>query len=300
LKKRNKKLLIFGGVAGPIATHLIEQKFFGFFSKRNCFLLLLRGSTTLITETLHADGIFELAIDHPPVNAFSIALLQELSARIESLRDRPEVRVAVLRAEGRGFCAGGDVKEVETLSGFEGILGQSAGSMRLSLAVLQCAVPVVCGVHSYCVGVGVLIAGSADVLVASRDTRFVLAEIDNGATAGAVQALKLMPEKRVRAAMMTADPVLAQELYSLGTVYRLVEAHNEVATAARLVAARIAGKNPEAMRRLKASLNNTTKAHELITLYRAEMSYTYELNIMGDASTGRNAFIEGKRESYTR
>jgi enoyl-CoA hydratase len=83
-------------------------------------------------------------------------------------------------------------------------------------------------------------------------------------------------------------------------VYKLVEAHPEVAAAARSVAARIAGKSPEAMRRLKASLNNSTKAHELITLYRAEMSYTYELNIMGDASTGRSAFIEGKRESYTR
>ena len=52
------------------------------------------------------------------------------------------------------------------------------------------------------------------------------------------------------------------------------------------------------MRRLKLSLNNTTKAHELMTLYRAEMSYTYELNIMGVASAGRTAFIDGKRASY--
>jgi enoyl-CoA hydratase len=252
----------------------------------------------LFNATLHGDGTLELVIDRPKVNAFSIGLLHELAARIESLRDAADVRVVVLRAEGRGFCGGGDVKEVESLRGFEGILGQSAGSMRLSLAVLQCAVPVVCGVHGYCVGVGVLVAGAADVLVASRDTRFVLAEIDNGATAGAVQALKLMPEKRVRAAMMTADPVLAQELHGFGTVYQLVESHEEVAAAARAVAARIAGKSGEAMRRLKASLNNSTKAHELVTLYRAEMSYTYELNIMGEASAGRSAFIEGKREGY--
>jgi enoyl-CoA hydratase len=138
------------------------------------------------------------------------------------------------------------------------------------------------------------------VLVASRDTRFVLAEIDNGATAGGVQALKLMPEKRVRAAMMTAEPVLAQELHALGSVYRLVEAHEEVAAAALAVAATIAAKSPQAMRRLKASLNNTTKANELLTLYRAEMSYTYELNIMGEASAGRTAFIKGERESYAR
>jgi len=254
----------------------------------------------MFSETMHADGTLELVIDRPPVNAFSIGLLRDLARRIERVKDEPEVAVIVLRAGGRGFCGGGDVKEVDGLSGFEGILGQSAGSMGLSLAVLDCAVPVVCGIHAYCVGVGVLVAGSADVLVASRDTRFVLAEIDNGATAGAVQALKLMPEKRVRAAMMTADPVLAQELHALGTVYRLVDDHDAVAAEALAVAGRIAGKNPEAMRRLKMSLNNSTKAHELRTLYRAEMSYTYELNIRGDASAGRAAFIEGKRESYTR
>jgi enoyl-CoA hydratase len=252
----------------------------------------------VFTEHLREDGVLELSVDRPPVNAFSIGLLQELSARIEAVRDQPEVRALLLRGDGRGFCGGGDVKEVEALDGFQGILGQSAGSLRLSLAVLQCAVPVICGVHAYCVGVGVLVAGSADVLVASRDTRFVLAEIDNGATAGAVQALKLMPEKRVRAAMMTAEPVLAQELHALGTIYRLVDAHDDVAEGARAVAARIAAKSPEAMRRLKLSLNNSTGAHELMTLYRAEMSYTYELNIMGVASDGRSAFIEGKRASY--
>jgi len=252
----------------------------------------------MFSDTLHADGTLELVIDRPPVNAFDIALLRDLAARIERVKDEPEVAVIVLRAEGRGFCGGGDVKEVEGLDGFEGILGQSAGSMGLSLAVLDCAVPVVCGIHAYCVGVGVLVAGSADVLVASRDTRFVLAEIDNGATAGAVQALKLMPEKRVRAAMMTADPVLAQELHALGSIYRLVDGPGDVAAEARAVAGRIAGKNPEAMRRLKMSLNNSTKAHELRTLYRAEMSYTYELNIRGDASAARSAFIDGKRGSY--
>jgi enoyl-CoA hydratase len=252
----------------------------------------------VFTEQLHDDGVLELVIDRPPVNAYSIGFLHELAARFERVKDEADVRAIVLRAAGRGFCGGGDVKEVEGLQGFEGILGHSSGSLRLSLAMLNCPVPVIAGVHAYCVGIGVLVAGAADMLVASRDTRFVLAEIDNGATAGGVQALKLMPEKRVRAAMMTAEPVLAQELLALGSVYRLVETAEEVAAAALALGAQVAAKSPEAMRRLKLSLNNTTRAHELTTLYRAEMSYTYELNIMGVASEGRSAFIDKKRTSY--
>ncbi len=252
----------------------------------------------MFTEQLHGDGVLELVIDRPPVNAYSIGFLHALAARIEAVKDETDVRAIVLRAAGRGFCGGGDVKEVEELQGFEGILGHASGSLRLSLAMLNCPAPVIAGVHAYCVGIGVLVAGAVDMLVASRDTRFVLAEIDNGATAGGVQALKLMPEKRVRAAMMTAEPVLAQELHALGSIYRLVEAGDEVAGAALALGAKVAAKSPEAMRRLKLSLNNTTKAHELTTLYRAEMSYTYELNIMGVASEGRSAFIDKKRTSY--
>jgi enoyl-CoA hydratase len=252
----------------------------------------------VLNEILHDNGVLELVIDRPPVNAFGLGFIAALAERIEGVKDRPDVRAVLLRADGKGFCGGGDVKEVERLAGFEGILGHAAGSLRVSLALLQCAVPVIAGIHGYCVGIGVLVAGAADMIVASRGTRFVLAEIDNGATAGGVQALKLMPEKRVRAAMMTAEPVLAEELHMLGGVYRLVEADGEVAAAAAAVAARVAGKHPEAMRRLKASLNNTTRASELTTLFRAEMSYTYELNIMGVASEGRAAFIDKSRGGY--
>src|SRR2546430_10015979 len=64
---------------------------------------------------------------------------------------------------------GGDVKEVERLPDFEGILGQASGSQQASLAVAECAAPVVVAVHGYCIGVGVLIVGTADVVVARSE-----------------------------------------------------------------------------------------------------------------------------------
>ncbi|MFX4443188.1 hypothetical protein ABTA64_19520, partial [Acinetobacter baumannii] len=88
-----------------------------------------------------------------------------------------------------------------------------------------------------------------------------LSEIDNGATSGAVQALKLMPEKRVRAAMMTGEPILAEELHALGTLHSLADDAEATAAAGRALAARVAAKNPAAMRRLKQSLNHSAHAH---------------------------------------
>ena len=245
----------------------------------------------------HGNGVVELVVQRPPVNAFSIGLLETLAETVSRVGASPKTRVIVLRADGRGFCGGGDVKEAEALPDFGGILGQAHGSLAASLAILDCPVPVVCAVHGYCIGVGVLLAGCADIIVAAEDSSFVLAEVDNGATAGGVMALRLMPDKRVRAAMMTAEPVTAAELYRYGTIHQVV-ASDRAAETALTLAGTIAAKDAASIRRLKRSLRHSSRSADLEAAYRAELSYTYELNMMGQASAGRTAFIDGTRSGY--
>lgn len=245
-----------------------------------------------LKECQHDDGVLELVLEHPPVNAFTIADLHTLAARLRAIDDQPDVRCVVLRAEGRGFCAGGDVKEVQALPGFEGILGQASGSQQASLAIAECAAPVIVAVHGYCIGVGVLLVGTADIVVAAIGTSFVLAEVDAGAPSGGAQALGLLPAKRLRAAMLTAEPVDAAELHAHGAIYRLVES-DAVLSTAFAVAQVIASKSPAVVRRLKLSLNASSGVDNLRTRYRQELSYTYELNLMGEAHERRRSLLDG-------
>lgn len=248
---------------------------------------------------IHAigDGIREIVINQPPVNAFSIGLLRDITHAVIAAGEDPSVRCIVLRAEGRGFSAGGDVKEVEALEGFEGILGHAEWSLKISLALMECPVPIVCAIHGYCIGIGALTAAAADILIAAKDTRLVLAEIDNGATTGAVHALRLMPEMRARAAMITAEPVTVEELHAFGSVLKIVEVEELVAEV-RELAAQIARKPRAAIVRMKQSFNNSSRLEQFRTLYRAELAYTYELNLIGVASAGRQDFIGKRREAY--
>src|SRR5271156_1637660 len=186
-----------------------------------------------ITEAVHDNGVAELVVENPPVNAFSIADLMRLTTLLRGYETRDEVRAVVLRSQGKGFCGGGDLKEVQGLPGFKGILGQARGSQDTSLAIADCAAPVIGCVHNYCVGLGVLLAGTCDVLIGAADTRFVLAEVDNGATTGGVQALGLLPERRVRSAMFTCEPVDISELAAYGSVYRVEPTPAAAAAAAR-------------------------------------------------------------------
>ncbi len=250
----------------------------------------------MISEHMDAAGIAELVLDAPPVNALNTKDIATLAGRLRSYAGDERVRVVVLRGAGRGFCGGGDVKEVQSLPGFEGILGQTHGSMDLTTAIAECAVPVIGVVHGFCVGLGVLVAGVCDVLLAAPGTPFVLAEADNGAASGIIQAIGLMPEKRLRAALFTAEPVLAEELHHFGSVLRLVEP-DDLVDAARQLAATIAGKSPAVIRALKAATDDSV-GRDIRSVYRRELAYTLDLNLRGEAQGLRDDFVSGRRGSY--
>lgn len=250
----------------------------------------------MIREQVDDRGVVELVIDNPPVNAYNLADIATLVEHLRGYAADERVKVVILRGAGRGFCGGGDVKEVQDLPRFEGILGQTRGSLDLTLAIAECPVPVIGAIHGYCIGLGVLVAGVCDILLAAPDTPFVLAEADNGATSGVVQAIGLMPDKRLRAAMFTCEPVAAAELHAHGSVLRLVPA-DELPAAARAVATTIASKRTAVIRGLKASMAGSI-GRDIRTAYRQELSYTFELNISGEAHDARDDFVRGRRPGY--
>jgi enoyl-CoA hydratase len=249
-----------------------------------------------IHQRLSDTGVLEIVLDIPPVNAIDIGSLNELIGILDGIESRDEVRAVLLRGEGRGFVGGGDVKEVQRLPGHEGILGQAHGSGAASVALHECAVPVVAAVHNYCIGLGVLLAGSCDVVLASTGTVFVLSEVDNGATGGAIQAIGLMPDKRLRAAMFTCEPVPAEELHGYGSILQVVP-EGELVPAARAVAEKIATKPPRVVRAAKKAINGSV-GRRIHDLYRQELSYTYELNLTNEAHDARETFVSGERKGY--
>src|SRR3546814_6626980 len=105
------------------------------------------GFTTTIT-----DGIAELVINRPPVNALDDAGWHALADEIERLGSDPSARVIVLRAEGRGFCAGVDIKELDAHP--ERIVSVNAGNYRSFRAVHRNALPVIVAVHGFVLGCG--------------------------------------------------------------------------------------------------------------------------------------------------
>ena len=87
-------------------------------------------------------------------------------------RDK-NVRVVVLRAEGRGFNAGVDIKEMQNTQGFDALIGANKGCYAAFAAVYDCPVPVITAVAGFCVGGGIGLVGNSDIIIASDDASFV-------------------------------------------------------------------------------------------------------------------------------
>src|ERR1051325_993214 len=143
--------------------------------------------------SLVADGIAEVVMDNPPVNALTVAGWFELAGVVRALgRDR-DVRVVVLRAEGKGFNAGVDIKEMQATEGFDTLIGANRGCFAAFAAIYECKVPVIAAVNGYCLCGGVGLVGNADVIVASDDATFGLPEVDRGALGAATHLSRLVP-----------------------------------------------------------------------------------------------------------
>jgi enoyl-CoA hydratase len=241
-----------------------------------------------VSSTVSADGIAEVVVDHPPVNALPVAGWFELAQTIRDLGVQQATRVVVLRAEGRGFNAGVDIKEFQRDTGFTALVGANRGCYAAFAAVYDCPVPVISAVHGFCLGGGIGLVGNSDVIVASDDATFGLPEVDRGALGAATHLSRLVPQHLMRSMVYTSATATAAQLHAFGSVLRVVP-KAELRDAALEVAGQIASKDPTVIRAAKESLNGIDQM-DVHRSYRYEQGFTFELNLTGVADKVRESF----------
>ena len=242
---------------------------------------------------VHLDrgAVAEVVIDFPPVNALPAAGWLAVAELVTEAGADPATRAVVLAAEGRGFCAGVDIKEMQRGPGHEVLLAANRGCAAAFAAVYDCPVPVIAAVHGFCLGGGIGLVGNADLIEAADDATFGLPEVDRGALGAATHLARLVPPQLMRAMVYTCRPVTAADLHRFGTVHEVVPAGRQRA-AARAVAEEIAAKDPVVIRRAKEALNGIDPV-DVKRSYRFEQGFTFELNLNGAGDRARQKFVDG-------
>lgn len=232
-------------------------------------------------------GISLVTVDFPPVNALPVHGWCELADAVRAAGRDPAVRCVVLAAEGRGFNAGVDIKELQA-AGNEALIGVNRGCAEAFAAVYECETPVVAAVHGFCLGGGIGLVGNADAIVASEDAVFGLPELDRGALGAATHLARLVPPHMMRTLYYTSRTATAAELHAHGSVWRVVP-RGELDAAALELAREIAAKDGSLLRLAKAAINGVDPV-DVRRSYRFEQGFTFEAALSGVADRVRDTF----------
>lgn len=245
-----------------------------------------------------ARGVATITLNRP--DAGNALLAGQRDAIIEQLAaddEDQEVRVIVVRSNGRHFCSGVDLGSLRLAPGErhvgDGMRRIMQGAQRLVAAVLDCPKPVVAAVQGPAAGLGAHLAYACDLVVAADTAYFVESFLPRGIVvdaAGAYLLPRLVGMQRAKELAFLGDKLTASDAQDLGLVNRVVGADDLDATVAEL-SGRLASAATSAIG-LTKRLFNQSFDHDRTTAFLAEAMAQELQSTSHDASEGITAFGE--------
>lgn len=261
----------------------------------------------MIDLDVRDDGIAILTLDRPEAsNALDFPLVDALRESLARLESDEAVRVLVLAATGKTFCAGLDLKEVilsdDAPDGpieFMSLQERYAGLMT---AVAQARFPVIAAVEGAAVGAGMALALAADIRVAGPKAKFLVGAVKVALSAGecgiSYHLPRLVGAGRAFELMLTGRAVDAEEALALGLVTSLAPADDVVSEALR-VASQITGNSPYAVKHTKQVMRANLDAGCLASAVELENHVQCLALVTEDFREACKAFAEKRKPSFS-
>jgi enoyl-CoA hydratase/carnithine racemase len=241
-----------------------------------------------------------VTIDHPPVNALSRAVVQELGQAMETLKTDAAVKVVIITGAGSlAFVAGADIKEVGQLSSVQEAKEMAALGHAVFLKIQRLGKPVIAAINGICFGGGLELAMACHLRICGDRARFAQPEISLGIIPGwgGTQRLpRLIGKAKATEWILTGDTVMASEAVRLGVVNHSVP-QDQVLKAAKDLARKIASKGMVA---ITQSLRAIEEGMDL----PLEAGLAKEAEMFGavasseDSKEGVKAFLEKRQPQF--
>ncbi len=245
-------------------------------------------------------GVVALTLNRPQAfNSLSEAMLAALAEALAALAKDESVRVLVLGASGRAFCAGHDLKEMRAEPSLEYYQRLFAQCAQVMLAIQRLPVPVIARVQGIATAAGCQLVAMCDLAVASRDARFAVSGVNLGlfcSTPG-VALSRNLPRKAAFEMLVTGEFISADQALAKGLVNR-VAAPEALDAEVEALVARIVAKPRVAIALGKGLFYR--QLEEGIAAAYEDAGRTMACNMM-DASAleGVQAFIEKRPPNWS-
>jgi len=176
------------------------------------------------------ENIAYIILNRPKrLNSFDIKLGEELSAVLKEIKIKPDIRAVVLKGTGKGFCGGGDVKEMYDAKDKSNFLRDLTKTIhRCVIEMRTMEKPVIAAVNGAAYGAGLSLALACDIIIAVKEAKFGTAFIGIGLAPGCGTQFftKLVGYQRSCEYILTSKTFTAKEAFQLGIINQVVDEKN--------------------------------------------------------------------------
>lgn len=250
------------------------------------------------------DHIARLTLNSPAnYNALSFKMIDALSRELASIAANPDIRVVVLAATGKAFCAGHDLREMQALrdspdqgrAGFQDLFARCAQMMMQIPALPQ---PVIAEVQGIATAAGCQLVASCDMAVAAQGVRFGVNGVNIGlfCSTPMVALSRAIPPRAAFELLATGDFIQAERAAQLGLVNHVTPSE-ALTDETMALAAKIAAKLPAAVRLGKQAFHQQMRLG-LAEAYDGAGATMCENVMLHDTDEGMQAFLEKRAPNW--
>ena len=254
---------------------------------------------SLVLHEQDERGVITLTLNRPQAfNSLSEAMIEALQAALDRVAADETARAVVVRAAGKAFCAGHDLKEMRAEPSLDYYQRLFASCGRMMMSIQKLPVPVIARVHGIATAAGCQLVAMCDLAVAARESRFAVSGVNLGlfCSTPSVALSRNLSRKFAFEMLVTGDFIGAEEAREKGLVNRVADADRLDAEVEALLA-RIVGKPRIAIAMGKALFYRQLETG--IAEAYADAGRTMACNMMDEAALeGVQAFIDKRKPDW--
>ena len=252
-----------------------------------------------------ARGVALIAMDRPEIhNAFDEIMIREIIEAFRDLGEDESVRVIIIGAEGKSFCAGADLNWMKRAADYdEDQNREDAGELALMLnAIYACPKPVIARVQGNAFGGGVGVVAAADIAIGVADVQFALSEVKLGIIPAAISpyVIEAIGARYARRYFATAERFTAAEAFRIGLLHDLAHSAEAMDEQIGVLCAALLANSPKAIEASKHLIQAVSQKSIDDELMEDTVERIAQIRSTAEAKEGIRAFLEKRKPSWIR
>lgn len=252
-----------------------------------------------------ARGVALIAMNRPEVhNAFDEAMIREVIEAFRDLGGDDSVRVIIIAAEGKSFCAGADLNWMKRASEYdEDQNREDAGELALMLnAIYACPKPVIARVQGNAFGGGVGVVAAADIAIGVSDVQFALSEVKLGIIPAVISpyVIEAIGARYAHRYFITAERFSGSEAYRIALLHDLAPSIDAMDEMIAALCTTLLGNGPRAIEAAKNLIQAVAQKPIDDELMEDTIERIAQIRSTPEAKEGIGAFLQKRKPNWVK